>query len=842
MKSGSVIGEIVGTERMGIGMADVCLLGKRKKILLKKTISGMLATTVLLSLPLSFAGCKKKSADKDRYRAGRTIKESDPYFNSETNKLQIPLDEGRDLEYLMFRKCFFNGEVAIAEYVGSYKIPNELIRQVEYTEDGGEILAYDPADYSFVETALFNAEGKLIKYLDGKVPIEAMTQGTDGKIYLLERADMSFVPGGIEGPSGDTKPEYRIEELDSSGNSIRIIPVDGGSEVTFYADIHVLDDGSFLLNDEENIYVFDRDGKITSKISDGERRLDGDLVLQDGKYYVMSRKSEFGTEGLIQFKEVDLTTGHLGSGINADALSAYEHVKPMRDGVFINTSSGCLRYDIVKGTIEEVFNWNDADVDRSLLISGMFKEPEIIPKDENEFSVIGYGSREMYGYAIPHLIQLTRAEKNPHAGKKILVIGGENVFEYPDLLAFASRYSGNTDSRSRIVFVDYTEGLRPGEGLISLEQSIYLDSLTGNGPDILVNMSDSIAFRNNSIMEDMNQYLDGEKGIDRSEYFDNIFRACETEGKLYHIPLKFELSGLGVNADQIPCSVGWTYDEFEEAFRNTPDQVSFLEATPCMDLLMLFLKSSLSQFVDYPNKKVDFVNEDMRRILSMAKAYGIEQIPNDEGYGYFEKDYGLHKSCISDENFDLTSVKVRNGKLLARHRTIRTVYDYSTFKGLSPANITFLGYPAKESTGMIVHPTLSMGILSSSTNKEQAWDFISAFMKEEPTNVTPFEAISIKRDTFEKESQTIMKSRNDYFEASYWDDPRQAEYVDYRVSEEDIDEVRKLIENVTISSSGDPELFAIIQEEAAGYFAGDRSIEDVLNVIQNRATTIVNEK
>lgn len=841
MKSGSVIGEVVGTKRECCGMADVHLLGKCEKVFWKKAASGLLAGTLLLSLPLTISGCKKKSSDENRYRSGRVIQESDPYFYSETNKIQIPLDEGRDVAALLFWNCIFTGELAVVEYVVSYNVPIELQKQTVYTDDGGERYAYDPADYSFHETALFNAEGKLIKYLDGGVLFASMAQDKDGKIYLLERTDIWFEGGGMASPE-DAKLGFRIEELDSSGNPIGIIPVDGGSESPFFDDIHVLEDGTFLLNDDTDIYMVDREGKITGKISDGERRLEGDLVLQDGKYYVMSQKTEFGTEDLIQFKEVDLATGHLGPGINADALMAYESIRPTRDGVFINTSSGCLRYDIVKGTIEEVFNWNDTDVDRSLLVNGFSEETEIIPKNENEFSVVGYGARELYGSAVPHLIRLTRAEKNPHAGKKMLVIGGEHVFEYPDLLSFASRYSANPDSQARIVFVDYTEGLRPEESLISLEQAIYLDSLTGKGPDILVNMSDSIAFRNNSVMEDLNPYLDGGKGIDRSEYFDNIFRACETEGKLYHIPLKYELSGIGVNADQISCSVGWTYEEFEEAFRHVPDQVSFLEAIPCMELLQLFLKSSLPQFVDYQNKKVDFTNEDMKRILTMAKTYGMEQIPSDEGYGYFEKDYGLHKSSFSDEEFDLTSLKFMEGRLLARRSTICTVYDYSTFKGRSPGNITFLGYPGREATGMIVHPTLSMGIVSSSTIKEQAWDFISAFLKDEPTNVIPFEALSVKRDTFEKDSQTIMKSRNDYFEYVYWNDPRQAEYVDYRVSEEDIDEVRKLIENVTISSSGDPALFSIIQEEAAAYFAGDRSLEDVLSTIQNRATTIVNEK
>ena len=41
--------------------------------------------------------------------------------------------------------------------------------------------------------------------------------------------------------------------------------------------------------------------------------------------------------------------------------------------------------------------------------------------------------------------------------------------------------------------------------------------------------------------------------------------------------------------------------------------------------------------------------------------------------------------------------------------------------------------------------------------------------------------------------------------------------------------------------SDDEAVFNIIVEEAAGYFAGDRTIDDVLKNIQNRAKLIVTE-
>ncbi|MBR3033690.1 MAG: hypothetical protein IKH92_11800, partial [Clostridiales bacterium] len=61
------------------------------------------------------------------------------------------------------------------------------------------------------------------------------------------------------------------------------------------------------------------------------------------------------------------------------------------------------------------------------------------------------------------------------------------------------------------------------------------------------------------------------------------------------------------------------------------------------------------------------------------------------------------------------------------------------------------------------------------------------------------------------------------------------------ISEEDIGEVRKLITNVTRSVNRDPVISGIISEEAAGYFAGDRTEDEVLSTIQNRTSIVVKE-
>ena len=61
------------------------------------------------------------------------------------------------------------------------------------------------------------------------------------------------------------------------------------------------------------------------------------------------------------------------------------------------------------------------------------------------------------------------------------------------------------------------------------------------------------------------------------------------------------------------------------------------------------------------------------------------------------------------------------------------------------------------------------------------------------------------------------------------------------VKEEDIDALRTLVENADTIFLQDAAAFNVISEEAAGYFAGDRTAEDILSIIQNRTKTIVSE-
>lgn len=797
------------------------------------------ASLMVVSMILPVAGCKKskKKEKEGLYSSGRVIQESDPYFTADVKKVNIPLDTGKTVEYVNTSACTYTGDVAIITYSIGYELPEE-IKELEKTGQPMEdIPGFSYSDYLKNATGIFDKEGNLIKSIDmGEDLIYGVATDKEGNIHMLY---YHYVPTVYTSDmtADQEQTMFWIEVFDGSGNSIRKLPInsddtDRDGWVDWKSSFAILEDGSYCYSASGKMYIFGQDGKRLHLVTDLGREIQGNILRQDGKNYVLSLLHDPNAGNEYQLKEIDLKTGKLGTGTEAGSLASFNNVIVNEDGVFVNSYSGCFKYDMKTGQTEQVFSWNDTDLDRAQM-----RDIECTPKNQDEILAVGHKD---YTYDYPYLIRLTKEKVNPHAGKKMLVIGGENVSKVKDLVSFASIYSSKPENSSRVVIVDYTEGMSADADFSDIEKSIYLDTLTGAGPDILVNLFDSISFRSDAIMEDMNQYIDGSRGIDRKLYFDNVFRVCETDGSLFHIPVRFELEGLIANSELVSNRNGWTYEEFFEASEKMPDEVSFLEGVLYNDLLKLMIGTSLPQFVDYKNKTVDLDNEEMRRILQMVKKYGVPKIPDDEGYMY--KTVKLSENSRVEGEMDLTQEKFGEGMLAIRVGTVSNASEIGGHRTRGAAEPAFLGYPATKKTGMAIHPALTMGITASSDSKGPAWDFIRAYLEyETPSGICPYTA-SVRIAEYEAEFQSKMVETNAYYDEYFEEDPVLARLFSYQVSEGDVDEFRELVEGATICTGGDPVIFNIICEEAAGYFAGDRTEDEVLKNIQNRAMTVVKER
>ena len=774
--------------------------------LLRRFVAG----TLILSTLFSFTGCRKTktgSSEENQYYSGKEVRESDPYFRAESFSLELPKDPEREVDGDYIFEC---------KYLNGLILANYAIRYIEQDEQNPDV------DLIYEETGigLFDEQGHYIRELPlSSHIILGMDADKDGNLHILSYT------GSIEGgkssisrfnKDGKLLGQVNVPEIPYS-NSV-------GNDVEF----SVLEDGRYLINGTE-MGIFGQNGEKIFTVSDMGRYVQGPLLFQDGKYYIRSFRLD-GAFKEMQIKEIDLNTGKLGQGTDAGFLDGYRNLYPTPNGLFAMSSNGLCTLDIKTGKATAFFNWNDTDINRSDLL-----ESTTYVKNENELLVFSRSFTDS-NYNMK-MIHLTRAEKNPHAGKKMILLKGENMqFEF-DFLSFVNKYNLDPSSKARVILVDNGILQTSDEDPVKSQQLQYLELLSGTGADILFGYADQNLYQNPQLMLDLNPFIDGPNGLSRDDYFDNILRSMERGGKLYHLPSRINLNGFQINTDYIHQKKGWTYSEFEACKKEIPDDVTFLEGIQ-QTVFLTYLLAIQYDFINYESKTVNFENETMKMILRLSKEYGVRVRPEDEG-DVIEYEGG--GTLVLAE--DLTTEKFNSGLLAARLAYIGSLDQLCTNKNVLKEKSSYLGYPSPDGTGMVAAPQNSLGICVSSQYADLAWDFIRAYLTSDYTAQASFFGVPVSKAVFESECRKILKNRNEEYEKAVREHTSAEDLNTFfcRPTEADIDELREMMEGVTTCTCYDLNILSIVIEEAGGYFAGDRTEEDVLKMIQDRVSTVVKE-
>ena len=802
-------------------MANVHLvLGRKKASWIRAA-----AVILLASFFLSFSACGKKSSVKEtdvnqidpEYLSGKEIRETDPYYDAKISALNIPVDEEQTFVSKFIHNCKFIDGIAIARYEVWYE-------ETEMSSDPDEDMI-DQGCYVVAKTALFDENGDQICEFPSECQnVCDFAVDNDGNICVL---------GYFQNIDNDEEV-LRIEVFSPEGKKIKTVYL--GGKKYFLEDpseiyLSILSDGRYCISYEKIIVLYQEDGNPNFGIRDGDRTLSSTIVSSSGKNYVVSSYAEGSDTPDIKIKELNLETGEFVEEIDASYLAAFDYVITTTEGIFVQMEAGLFQVDILTGEVSKVFDWNDTDVGRDIAAYTVFsfKDPKDIYAVHQDFSVGAEGWR---------LIHMTRAEKNPYAGKKELLVGGIGMSISNDFLSFVAEYNRDPDSKCRVILHDYFDDMGMGESYAGLQMRVYREILSGKGPDILVNFALFPMYRSDDVMEDMNTYLDGPDGTDRSQYFDNILRAYETDGHLYHMPVNYGFSGIEINTKYISNTGGWTFDEFEEAAAKIPDDVDFFESMKREDFLNFLMYESLLQFVDYKDKKADFQNDTMRKYLELAETFGKKRLPTDEGYE--EIDLGNGNYAYGE---DYTEDKFYKGKLAGRKFEIGSASDIALQRDKMRGKEGYLGFPSFSGAGMMVDSTLSLGITATSENKEEAWDLIRSYLEHIPESEKQNRCFSVNKEAFEKGMQKEieeMRALYAYMIAMGFEPEDLKD--DYIIpAENDIDVVRDLIENATTTYMFDINVYTIIEEESTAYFKGEKTEDEVLEAIQKRVEGLMKD-
>jgi ABC-type glycerol-3-phosphate transport system substrate-binding protein len=183
--------------------------------------------------------------------------------------------------------------------------------------------------------------------------------------------------------------------------------------------------------------------------------------------------------------------------------------------------------------------------------------------------------------------------------------------------------------------------------------------------------------------------------------------------------------------------------------------------------------------------------------------------------------------------------------------------NYAQFMG---GKITYIGYPTAHGTGNMISFSGDSGYAMSSKSpyKDAAWQFLRSFFTKEYQDENVY-SLPSRLDVFDEKAEqasTIQYQQNEegqflldengermpIVRASMWNkDTQQTEEI-YCLTEDQVQQIRELILTTTKVADYNQEILDIVKEQAAPFFAGQKTAEEVAKLVQSKANLYVNEQ
>lgn len=450
---------------------------------------------------------------------------------------------------------------------------------------------------------------------------------------------------------------------------------------------------------------------------------------------------------------------------------------------------------------------------------------------------VSYGLDDPTSY--DHITVLKKADKNPHAGKKIIEIAMSSYnYEVSDYL-LRSITEFNRTNKEYLLRVwdknvsDYS--LVEAYSKVSTGDTItyeMIQALKGDeAPDIAVGVQNTYAMRDDIFM-DLTGFLEPEV---MEKQYENIIDAGKVNGKLYFLPVSLEIEGLVTNTKLLKDgAVGLTFDEFEKMIKDDlngyspydlPNEWNFNKQT--------FILSCLDTKSAIEGDKIDFGTEQFRKVIDYAK----ENIP-------YEDELSVPPEYYCDW--------VRRHKSECCYGEMSCYLDFVKLCRSQKGEYVIIGTPSEDASGPRFKAKETISVSASTDVKDGCKEFLNYLFSGTAFDSDDCGFINIvtNKEIMDRNIETLEKLNNEDFKrfrasvesgavipAAGLETAYGAKYS--------TDEMRKsfLTSMSTISKYyyEDTEITRFIFEEIAPYYAGDRSMDDVIKILNDRATKYIRE-
>lgn len=730
---------------------------------------------------------------------------------------------------------------------GVYGTISEKVGQRELRE--GETLEYE-GQLDVYETRLIfiSYDGKLTR-LEGYKPIpsEAEPEGVYGfysgsyLVGLMVTDDgnliaQELVYSGwndveeIDWNSPDADSHYfftqkgYIRVLDPTGAEISSAAVQLGDD--FYFVSNCLDkDGNFFIISSTGITAVNSSGEQTYTVPcDGN--INSLYRLPDGRiavtlYGSMNDELRFLDDGKLSEASVTVPNG------------AYWFFSGGGDyPLYYNNGLYLYGYDPEDSTNDRLFSWLDCDVNPDSIASLYFREDGAIVMLTTQYRT----RTNSFDNALI-VIEKKPYEAAPHKTELTLATQALDWNTQSAIIDF-----NRANDAFRIKVLDYSQYNTDGDysaGLTKLTTEI----VAGNCPDIIdLNSMPTAQLAAKGIIVDLYPFIDADPELNREDFFENILKAFEVNGKLVSTVSSFGVSTVMGAARIVGDEPGWTYNELLAALESMPEGCEPFDVYTTRDtILETCLNLDMSDFVNWETGEVSFDCEEFISMLEFAALF-----PEEYDWDTYDA-----------SGYDDSRTRISEGRQMLMAATLfdwsDLIYNGSYFGG----DVTYVGYPSENGTGSMVTPT-SSGYAISFTCKDPdaAWKFLRTFFTEDyqlsvygfPISKALYQekrdaATTVEYQTGPDGSRLLDANGEPIPVAKYGYVDATGEWHEvYSMSEQEASEIDALINTTSKARNTDESIISIVKEQAAAFFAGQKTAAEAARLVQSKANIYVNEQ
>ena len=811
---------------------------------MNQSIKRSLALLLTLCLALGLGACGKGGDGGSQTKDSAATPAPDYVYAAEYQDIH----NESDIDYAPELLCEDGFLLSYREKVGERPIPQGVTPEYEGQYDIMEPrLALGGLDGSITPLAAYTPvspeiDGEDKRDFQTSQTINRVLRSEEGNLVVLESVYTSWseAPEDIKAEDADyfnylqSDSAYYLRTLDETGAELSRGKLALENPDNFYAYNSQLDEqGNLVVSREGGILAFKPDGSPAYQI-DFEGWVYSMAKLKDGRVGVYAYDtSATDYSKAMALRIIDSAAGSFESKTYTLARDVYEVISGGGDyDLYYSSGTHFYGYKLAEESAEMLFDWISCDVNNNALQLVSVREDGVVEgfignydedADDSSFEYVSV-SKVPYD-AVPHKESLSMAVMylDYHTQQAIINFNRSNDKYRIDVRDY-SEYNSEDD---------YSAGLT----------KLTTEIMAGNMPDIL-SVAESIPYRQlaaKGLLEDLYPYIDADEQLSRGDFFPNVLSAMELDGKLYAACAGFAVNTAVGASSVVGDTPGWTYDDYYAALATMPEGCDGFDIGVDRDtMLEACLALDMTDYVDWAAGTCSFDSENFVKVLEFCKPF-----PDASYYENYE--YTAEDSPAN---------RVAQGKQMLCVATFSsTDFFYMDYDKVFGGQATCIGFPTNKGVGNTLAMLESYAMSSSCHNKEAAWQFLRGFLTEEyqmegnylPTNQKTFEKqlekameVEYEKDAngnylLDENGERIPVSRGSVYDGMetydiYATTPRQAQML------------RDVIASATKMMDYDMSIINIVKEEAAAYFAGQKTAQEVCKLIQSKVNIYINEQ